>query len=280
MTNAVLKLEPIKSLDPAERERLASEKAHYIAAKIQESQQNIQNAKNASEAEEKFKNKWYQFGSGEKVNAVSSALTMTNEAVSELNTIIREVLNFSILNIDFARTLNQAMAKIVKDGFKDRDGNVVQLTKDSEEVVQFIMNQAEQFTVNQETVEQKQQEIDLKVHEIFKISKESVLVAQQLGSKLQQLADEKDKIDKEQYQRLTELESGLNKKKIIDDAQQKQIDLLIEYTIQKDKLDNIQTIGITKLQDKVKHLTLISYLSFGIALASCCYALFVLLKNA
>ena len=33
----------------------------------------------------------------------------------------------------------------VKD-FKDRDGNVVQLTKDSEEVVQFIMNQAEQFT--------------------------------------------------------------------------------------------------------------------------------------
>ncbi len=280
MTNAVLKLEPIKSLDPAERERLASEKAHYIAAKIQESQQNIQNAKNASEAAEKFKNKWYQFGSGEKVNAVSSALTMTNEAVSELNTIIREVLNFSILNIDFARTLNQAMAKIVKDGFKDRDGNVVQLTKDSEEVVQFIMNQAEQFTVNQETVEQKQQEIDLKVHEIFKISKESVLVAQQLGSKLQQLADEKDKIDKEQYQRLTELESGLNKKKIIDDAQQKQIDLLIEYTIQKDKLDNIQTIGITKLQDKVKHLTLISYLSFGIALASCCYALFVLLKNA
>ena len=97
---------------------------------------------------------------------------------------------------------------------------------------------------------------------------------------VRQIEGRSDKIDKEQYQRLTELESGLNKKKIIDDAQQKQIDLLIEYTIQKDKLDNIQTIGITKLQDKVKHLTLISYLSFGIALASCCYALFVLLKNA
>ncbi len=229
-SNGLVKLNTsINELSAEELEKMAIEKATTILQKIEESNERIRISK--SNADDARSMKTGFFGrTGKKVNALSSALVSTNEAIVEMNSLISEAINFTCSSIQFATVMNKTMARLVVEGFKDKDGKIQRLSKDSEEAVNLIIGEAEDFVTRQLAYEQNQAAVNSKI------------------SSLVLTLAEKEKIDKQQDERLLKLQEVLDSKASVDEKQEESINILLQYMKQKEVLDNSQTMEIDILK--------------------------------
>lgn len=141
--------------------RLAQDEAIKIFEKIESSLKNIEEAKEFQKNVEKIQEpslaeKFVHFSTfgfcgkdqvdsnKEKIQALSEALCMTNESVSNMNALIQESIGFSCQTIVFARAMIAVISKMMEEGFKDRDGNMISLTKIQKEIFCSIKDGTEQ----------------------------------------------------------------------------------------------------------------------------------------
>lgn len=259
-----LQISPKKlgQMSQKELEKFAEEKSKIILEKIELSTQKILDAKDAAEAAKNMKTGF--FGkTKKKANATADAVIITNEAVAEMNELLQESIRFTCLSLSFAQAMSKHMSALIVNGFKNRDGEFVKLSADSEEQAQYIVQQAEAFAKNQLEVEMKQAAQDSKIGTLAdKVSRNE--------SRL----NEKDKIDAEQTQRLEELGAMLNNKDLVDQKQEeaikkneKSIKILFDYTKQKDILDKKQSeeIELIKMQQS-KRLCFSAIIISGVSL--------------
>jgi hypothetical protein len=243
---------------PRELQALAENKSIEILQKINATTERIAEAKEVAENAANMKSGW--FGkTGKKATATANAVVATNEALSEMNDLLKESIRFTCSSVQFAQVMHKTMAHMMVKGFKDTDGQIIKLSGDSKEVVQSILDEADDFVKKQLVVEEKQAEFHAKLDEKEKIDEEQNRRLEKLHtifeverSKVKNILDEKDKVDQEQSERLNEITAILDEKGEIDKKQEQAIQLLLDYTKQKDILDKEQSEYIQKIFEELK----------------------------
>lgn len=128
-----------------------------ILAKIQFSSERIARAKRKSSDAESMEVGFIRGPSkNEKISAVAEGLVATNEAIHEMNELMRALITYTQLNGKLSKVMNGAMAKMISKGFKDRDGHIVTLNENGEEFAKIVMGEAEEFSNRQLEVEKLQ----------------------------------------------------------------------------------------------------------------------------
>jgi hypothetical protein len=211
---------------PHELQKLAEDKSVEILEKINTTVKRIAEAKQEADLAKAMKSGW--FGkTRKKTDATANAVVATNAALSEMNNLLQESIRFTCSSIQFAKIMYKTMAYMMVNGFKDTNGQITQLSSDSKEAVQLILNEANDFVTKQLDVEEKQAEMNRRL-------------------------DEKDKIDRERSEKLEELKNLLSEKQQVDENQEKEIRSLVEYTKQKDILDEEQNANIQRIMNELK----------------------------
>lgn len=152
-----------------------------ITTKIDSSKQLVEDAKNA---------KGVFFGlvgkTSQKTELNTKAISQQNEALTEMNMLIRESIAFTCCSIFFAKTMLETMSAMMVGGFKDVYGNTMELSEDQKKHAQVILQQAKNFVEHQTEYEarQEKQEGDIKA--------------------LQEDMREKDSLDEQQSQDISE----------------------------------------------------------------------------
>ena len=241
MTELVFTQEVIRSdIGVSELQADAEKSAASILLKIKEREKSILSAKDAAENAAKIETGWWRIGkTDEKLNATANALIKTNSALAEMNDLIQESIKITCRSIQFAQVMHKTMAHLMVTGFKDAHGNIQKLAGESEEFVQLILNEAEDFVSKQHAFEEK--------HAV-----------------LQARLNQKELDDAEQARRLEELQSSIDYKKSVDDRQEKAIQLLFKSSRQKEQLDIEQSNMIQVLSKQIH----VGRLSLTISVAS------------
>ena len=226
-------------LTSSQLDRLVEEKSKFILEKIELSTKKIAEAKDIATAAKQLKTG--AFGKTQKkTDATANAIIATNEAVAEMNEILKESIKFTCSSTELAQAMAKKMNKYMKNGFKNRDGKIVELSSYSKEQAIFIINKAEEYAKNQLEIDNKQASQDSKINNLYEIVDCNT-----------KLLNEKEKIDAEQSQRLEELGALLSNKDLVDQKQEEAIRILFEYTEQKDILDKEQS-------EEIRHLLKVS----------------------
>lgn len=208
-----------------------------ILEKIDASDKKIKDAqkeaKNASEMETGIFGK-----TAKKTTAVSNGLVTTNEAVSEMNDLLQEIIHFICLTLRFAQKMYESIEYMIEDGFTGRDGQFHSLTEDSKKIARRVLEESSRYARSQLEIDLKNREQDNKIDDIA-----------------EKLSD-KDRIDAEQSHRLEELRTLLNDKKTIDQNQEESIKensdaikIVFDYMKQKDEIDKAQQTDINKIKN-------------------------------
>jgi hypothetical protein len=245
-------------IKPAELQKLAENKSGEILQRINATTKRIMEAKQEADLAKALKSGW--FGkTRKKVDATANAVVITNEALSEMNNLLQESIKFTCSSIQFAQVMHKTMAFMMVNGFNDTNGQIIQLSSDSNEAVQLILDEAEDFVTKQLAVEKKQEEMHRRLDEKDKIDEKQNQRLEKLKTifenereKVNKIFEEKNKVDKEQSERLEDLQKLLAEKDQIDEKQEKEICLLVDYTKQKDVLDKEQSENIQKIMDDLK----------------------------
>jgi hypothetical protein len=277
-------------ITPSELQKLAENKSVEILQKINATTERIAEAKQEAESARDMKTGW--FGKTEKkATATANAVVVTNVALAEMNNLVQESIRFTCSSIQFAQVMHKTMAFMMVNGFKGTDGRIIELSRDSQEAVQSILDEADDFVTKQLKVEMKQEEMHQrldkkdkfdeeqnqrleKLKNIFEAEREKVTrcfdkndkVDEEQNQRLEKLKnifeaecekitrcfDEKDKVDKKQFEQLENLQKLMAEKKQFDEKQENEIRLLVEYTKQKDVLDKEQSENIQKTMDELK----------------------------
>lgn len=273
----------LEKMSPAQLETFAEEKSKFILEKIELSTQKITDAKDAAEDAANMKSGW--FGKTKrKADATADAVIATNEAIGEMNELLQESIRFTCLSLSFAQAMSKHMSALIVKGFKNRDGEFIKLSSDSEEQAMYIVQQAEAFAKNQLEVEMEQEAQDTKIENLSdKVSETEIRLNEKDSLDSEQSAniaanrkrlDEKDIIDAEQTKRLEELGALLNNKDLVDQKQEEAIlknsdaiKVLFEYTKQKDILDKEQSEEIEKIKaTSSKKLSIVAIIISTLAL--------------
>jgi hypothetical protein len=243
---------------PHELQKLAEDKSVEILQKINATTERITEAKQEAEFVKAMKSGW--FGkTRKKADATANAVVTTNEALSEMNNLLQESIRFTCSSIQFAQVMHKTMAYMMVNGFKDTNGQITQLSADSREAVQLILDEADDFVTKQLAVEEKQAEMYRRLNEQDRIDEEQnhrleklKTIFEDTHEETKKTFDEKNKIDQEQSKRLENLQKLLAEKNQVDEAQEKEIRLLVEYTKQKNILDKEQSENIQEIMDILK----------------------------
>jgi hypothetical protein len=208
-----LKNELIRTdIAPAELQKLAEDKSVEILQKINATTERIAESKELAEDAKNMRSGW--FGkTRKKADATANAVVAANAALSEMNNLLQESIRFTCSSIQFAQVMHKTMAYMMLNGIKDTNGQITQLSNDSKEAVQLILDEADDFVTKQLAVEEKQSEM---------------------------------------YRSLERLQNLFVEKEQIDEKQEKEIRLLVEYTKQKDVLDKEQGDNIQKITEELK----------------------------
>ena len=276
----------LEKMNQSQLEIFAEEKSKFILEKIELSTQKITDAKDAAEIANNMRSGL--FGrTRKKTDATANAVIATNEAVAEMNELLQESIRFTCLSLSFAQAMSKHMSSLIVNGFKNRDGEFIKLSSESEEQALYIVQQAEAFANNQLEVERKQAVQDSKIENLAdKVSenesrlneKDSLDSAQSADiAENRKRLDEKDIIDAEQSKRLDELGVLLNNKDLIDQRQEEAISknseaikVLFEYIKQKDALDKKQSEEIEKIKStSSKKISIIAIVFSVFALIGC-----------
>lgn len=276
----------LEKMTSSQLEIFAEEKSKFILEKIELSTQKITDAKEAAETAGNMSSGW--FGkTRKKADATANAVIVTNEAVAEMNELLQESIRFTCLSLSFAQAMSKHMSALIVKGFKNRDGEFIKLSSDSEEQAMYIVHQAEAFAKNQLEVEKKQTAQDSKIDDIAdkvsdninRLDEKDRLDAEQ-SEKIQKIfgsLSEKDRIDVEQTQRLEELGALLSNKDLVDKKQEEAINVLFEYTKQKDTLDKQQSEEIEKIKKTSNNKLSIVAISLSVIAIICSIVNIVLL---
>ena len=129
-----------------------------ITEKIEKSKQLVKDAENA-------KGNFLGFGKTAKRTELNTkAISQQNEALVEINVLIKESVTLTCCSIFFAKNMVEAMSLMMVSGFKDVDGNTTILSDEQQKHAQVILQQAKNFVEHQTEYEarQEKQEIDIK----------------------------------------------------------------------------------------------------------------------
>lgn len=235
----------IEKMSPSQLDKFVEEKSKFILEKIELSTKKIAEAKEVAKTAQQLKTG--AFGKTQKkADATANAIIVTNEAIAEMNEILKESVQFTCSSTSFAQAMAKHMLKLMKSGFKNSDGELVKLSSDSEEQALFIIHKTEEYAKNQLEIDNKQASQDSKINNLYEIVDCNT-----------KLLNEKEKIDAEQSQRLEELGALLSNKVLVDQKQEEAIRILFEYTEQKDILDKEQS-------EEIRHLLKVSSLKLCI----------------
>ena len=210
-------------------------------------------------------------GTAKKATATSDALVATNEALHEMNELMRALIVYTQLNGKLSKVMNSAMARMMAEGFKNHSGDLVELNKNGEEFAQVVMQEAEDFASRQleiELLQQKQAEA-IKSVEVGSDQKARVLAKQivELQKKREaHVAGIQSDLTARIQGNMARIESTMNRsdendalhQRLIDELRQKTAKLNKESTQQDLLLSNqIASMGkIVKSQNvKIRELT-------------------------
>ncbi|WP_430462746.1 hypothetical protein ACQUQU_08140 [Thalassolituus sp. LLYu03] len=231
--------------------------ATAIMEKIHESSERIATAKRKSKDAEKMEINFLGFGTSKKAEATSEALVATNEAVHEMNELMRALIVYTQLNGKLSKAMNSAMARMMAEGFKNHGGDIVELNKNGEEFAQIVMQEAEDFANKQLQIEllqqkhsdelrsvdqgskQRAQEIENKIHILKQKTEDHVVeIRSELSSKIDSSMSRSDENDA-LHQRL------------IDDLQ-KTTETINRESVEQDKIHTNQILALNKELKKQK----------------------------
>ena len=137
-----------------------------ILEKINQSAERIARAKRRASDAENMEIGIFGRGTAKKTDATAQAVVATNEAVHEMNELMRALIVYTQLNGKLSKVMNSAMARMMAEGFKDRDGHLVELNQNGEEFANIVMQEAEDFATRQLEIENKQLEQSTKIEDI------------------------------------------------------------------------------------------------------------------
>lgn len=185
--------------DLEQMQKIAEKSARVIALKLEECAKNMEEAKKlankAKNMEIGILDKITSSGNKKRFDALSDSGISISEAMSQMKDLISEVVKFTCLSSAFAKEMNKAMAAILLNGFKDQNGNIKELSKNSKKEIEFIIKQAEE-TINQKKIIEKNQ-IEIK----------------QLESKTDEQEIQIDKLQNDMLENEGKIESIYNKTK-------------------------------------------------------------------
>ena len=166
----------------------------------------------------------------------TKAIELQNQAIAEMNTIIQKSIELTKNSYDNAQKMIQAIAGMLANGFRDRDGNIKKLTGVAKEQAEFMLVEAQKFVQHQLEYESQQ-------------AKHEQAIAKQ-DEKIQDIhtrLESKDSIDKEQSRNIQSLQNALQEKREKITHLQKQLDI-------KQGIDEGQEAKISELQNRVRDL--------------------------
>lgn len=166
----------LKGKSPRQIKVIAKETANSIMAKIEAVLQSIKEAKDLSiEAENSSAGLtdivirfvtfgWFGESATEKRSKLNTkAISMQNQAMAEMNDIIKQSVNLTLCSTDFAESMIDGLRLIVENGFKDAYGNIQQLSDYSKKLVILIIEQAKEAKDRQAQSVARANEQDAKI---------------------------------------------------------------------------------------------------------------------
>lgn len=233
-----------------ELESYGEKVAIAIMEKIHESSKKIATAKSRAADAESMKTGWLG-KTAKKTNATANAVVATNEAVHEMNELMRALIVYTQLNGKLSKAMNSAMARMMTEGFKNHGGDIVELNKNGEEFVQIVMKEAEDFANRQLEIEllqqkhsdelrnvdqgskQRAQEIENKIKILKQRTHEHVIeIRSELSSKIDQSMSRSDENDALHEKLINEL--------------QKATEAINRESVEQDKIHSSQIIALSK----------------------------------
>lgn len=188
MTNtlAIIDSADLTKLEHKEVVSLAERASRDILQKIKEASVRIEGAKSEAEKAKTMKAGWLG-KTAKKTDATADALVRTNEAVAEMHSLVQESIRFTQLNGQLSKAMHLAMSKMVVEGFKNRDGEIVHLNDSGAEFAQILMEEAESFSEKQLEIEMLQAK---QAEEIRSVADGSERIAKNLGQDIERLKQE------------------------------------------------------------------------------------------
>lgn len=254
MTNtlAIIDSADLTKLDQKKVVSLAEQASQDILWKIKEASARIEDAKSEAEKAKTMSAGW--FGkTAKKTDATADALVRTNEAVADMHALVQESIRFTQLNGQLSKAMHLAMSKMVVEGFRDRDGEIVQLNDSGAEFAQILVDEAESFSEKQLEIETLQAR---QASEIRSVAEGSERLAEQLGQDIERL--KKENLDHSRHLKniiIKKSDAILSRSDENDERHQKLIDGLHESTQElresSDDQDRIHTAQILELQKAV-----------------------------
>ena len=176
----------IRKMSKEELTKYAETKSKEILSLIDQSCKKVAAAKVDSVNAERMKIGFWG-RSKAKTDAVASALLRTNDAVAELANLQKEAITFTCVSVEFAHGMHQTMAKLMAVGFRDTNGNLRKLDKNTQEFAQQILDEAERFVKNQQAVESELNRQSESINAVAKVAEDN-----------RRRLTEKDDLDKKQ----------------------------------------------------------------------------------
>ncbi len=113
----------------------------------------------------------------DKTNLMARSNALHMEATRELAAIQQQTLSFVCLSIAFSYAINKALEDIVKNGFKDVDGNIVKLTGATAKIVEQMDTQAKENIKRHEAKEEELKQMKAQIAAMKSNNKNKMLFA-------------------------------------------------------------------------------------------------------
>ena len=241
--------EAIRKMSKNELAKYAETKSKEILSLIYQSCEKVRVAKDDSKNAESMKIGLFS-RSKAKTDAVASALLRTNEAVAELAKLQKEVITFTCVSVEFARVMHETMAKMMVGEFRDTNGNLRKLDKNTQEFAQHILDEADRFVKKQQAVENELNRQAESINAVAKVAEDNrkrLIEKDDLDKVHDRRLDAKDAKDIEHDKRLSakdvkdvEHDRRLNEKDEIDKKHDERLDAKDTKDVEHDRrLDDL-----------------------------------------
>jgi hypothetical protein len=254
----------LEKLDPVQLQKLSLEQLKGVAVqavqtivdKINLATEKVEQSRSSADRAAELKVNVFGFGQSKKTDAIADATVKTNEALAETQNLMRVLIGYTMLNARLSKYMHGYMAKVVKDGFKDRDGELVRVNETGTEMFNMIMDEADEFSRRQlqiEAFQSKQEEL------IRSVDAKSQQQAKQLSAHIAALKEKAERHDLEIRTEIAQRASHLLNR---SDENDERHDLMIEDLQKKsaeiqrasDDQDEIHTKQIMELLARVESL--------------------------
>lgn len=263
----------------------AKNKAVEIFTRIESVSVRIAEAKKGAEVARDMKTGFFG-GTGKKATATSNALVRTNEAIAEMNDLIQEAILFTKSSIEYSTIMMQAMSKMVEHGFKNANGEILELNESGTEFAEIIMSQADEYTNRhlQLIKLQKDQKLALDNAQLINNENDERLadeikrlkdLSEQSDQEIERLIHHKtaeilkrsDEQDLEQLEKITSLDKTAKKIKELSDANDLRHDAEIQQLFQLVKQNQSQINSLSNYRANISiGISIISLLTSMILL--------------